>query len=121
MEPIVSPWFIYFIDHVLGTVMFLKGILLVAIVIITIAFVGETSDGRWNEESAKNAKTLKKYLIGTIITLLILSVVPSKEVAYKMFIASYLTPDNLNLGKEMTKDGIEWLLNQIVEAVNKIK
>ena len=121
MEPIISPWTIYFIEHILFIVSFIKGILFVAVVIEALGLISETSDGRWKEEAKENAKVIKTYLICTTIILLILSMIPSREVAYKMFISSYITPDNLNLGKEVTKEGIEWLLNAIVESINKIK
>jgi hypothetical protein len=121
MEPIISPWTIYFIEHILFVVSFIKGILFVAVILEAIAFIGESSDEHLREEAKENTKVIKTYLICTTVILLILSMVPSREVAYKMFISSYITPDNLNLGKEITKDGIEWLLNAIVESINKIK
>ena len=40
---------------------------------------------------------------------------------YKMLIASYVTPENLDLGVNFTKETFEYFLNQIVDAINRVK
>ena len=47
--------------------------------------------------------------------------IPTRETMYKMLIASYVTPENLDLGVNFTKETFEYFLSQIVEAINKVK
>ena len=81
---------------------------------------GESYIGR--EEEAK--KYRKKLSIVSCICLFIIVLnlfVPTRDTMYKMLIASYVTPENLDLGVNFTKETFEYFLNQIVEAINKVK
>ena len=40
-------------------------------------------------------------------------IVPSKETAYKMIIANYVTPNNIFIVKEVTEDNIASLIDKI--------
>ena len=75
-----------------------------------------------NEEEAK--KYRKKLLTASYICLFIIVLnlfIPTRDTMYKMLVVSYITPDNLGLGVNFTKETFEYFLNQIVEAINKIR
>lgn len=74
------------------------------------------------EEEAK--KYRKKLSITSCICLFIIVLnlfIPTRDTMYKMLVVSYITPDNLDLGVNFTKETFEYFLNQIVEAINKIR
>lgn len=75
-----------------------------------------------NEEEAKRYR--KKLLIISCICLFIIVLnlfIPTRDTMYKMLVVSYVTPENLDLGVNFTKETFEYFLNQIVEAINRIK
>ena len=43
-------------------------------------------------------------------------IVPSKETAYKMIIANYVTPNSISIVKEATEDNIASLIDKIAVA-----
>lgn len=80
------------------------------------------------EDAAKHDKRLddfvnlgRKSFIAAVIILLFNILIPTTETGYKLLLTSYITPDNLNTAKDITKETIEWLLNQIVEAVKQMR
>lgn len=56
-----------------------------------------------------------------VITMIIDILVPSTETAYKMLFLSYITPDNIQLGLENSKNAIQWILDMLTESIEKIK
>jgi hypothetical protein len=62
-----------------------------------------------------------KHNIYLGVVLVILNImIPSDITIYKMLIASYITPDNIQAGVELTKESIEYILNQIVETAKAL-
>ena len=43
------------------------------------------------------------------------------DTAYKMLIASYITPDNLGLMKETSKEAIEYIITQITTSIQSLR
>ena len=69
-----------------------------------------------------NLAKYTKYMIPiAIICIIAATLIPSKDTMYKMFIASYLTPDNLNNGVEVGKNSVEYFMQLITDAIIKIK
>lgn len=67
------------------------------------------------------SKYYKILLISAAILMLICTFIPTKETMYKMFIASYITPDNINTGVEIGKNSAEYIVKLITDAIIKIK
>lgn len=165
MQPIISPFTIYIIEHLhdaMSGLSFLCGLIISA---CAIAYMGSkiNSDERTkryidnimekiaDETRIKNCtdeefidrinKMMKygehyigeeeesnKYRINLIriscicIFIIILNnFIPTRDTMYKMLIVSYITPDNLDIGVNFTRETFEYFLNQIVETINKIR
>lgn len=67
------------------------------------------------------AKRWKYVFIGFTIFFSITLFVPSTQNCYKMLLASYITPNNIEAGAQITKETVQTILDMIVETVIKIK
>lgn len=74
----------------------------------------------YKEDLAINKKWGFRFLILVLALLIIELALPSTEVAYKMFIASQITPDNLEMVKSNSKEAIEWTIEAITKAIQSI-
>lgn len=108
MEPIISPWVFYFIDKLEEIKMLPLYVFIFAILInMALLMTSETKE-----------KFEKRFFPKVWIALLSLAfiinfIVPSKETAYKMIIANYVTPNNISIVKEVTEDNIASLIDKI--------
>lgn len=111
-EPIISPWIFYWID-VFDNVTFFVGIFVSVMIIFGCAgFIIGMAEDNW-----KKFMPNKCIMICFVISLFILTFVPSRTTVYKMFIASYITPQNI----EYVGDSIDSLLDNIENRVAKYK
>lgn len=111
MEPIISPWVFYFIDKLdvvseLPLLIFAFGIS----TNLTLVMVTETS------EEFKKWFFPKAWLALFLLSVMLVFIVPTKETAYKMIIANYVTPNNISIVKEATEDNIASLIDKIAVA-----
>ena len=53
--------------------------------------------------------------------LLIDVLIPSTTVGYQILAASYITPENLNLAQNTTKEAIEWIVQSIISAIQDMR
>lgn len=132
MEPIISPWTIYFINLVPNIGQMLCNIFVVCglIAVCAIIICGMTTDDSWEtkEQHQRNAeirasciKVVKITLPISLISVLILTFIPSKETLIAMLISSYITPDNLHGTNEVIKANLQDYINIIVDGINKVK
>lgn len=146
MQPIISPWIFYIIDMLpkLSGITFLMCLLGLAgfLVVLTQDVVVSYNDGAgWKERIDPAKQKLKTRLLYTtsiisFIGFVGMILIPSQDTAYKMLIASYITPDNLNavvdgtgalvdrgvsyIG-EISKSGLQTLMQSIVETARELK
>ena len=113
MEPVINPvWF--YLTEVIGTLKVVIGYggTSVLVIVFVLCMAEATTAGL-------DDKQWKRYKIGFIvlgITALIGLLLPSESTCYKMLVASYITPDNLNLFGESVTNAVDY----IVESVDKI-
>jgi len=110
MQPIISPWIIYFIN-LTEPIIIVMAIIAIASLICLLTNL--------DDEQFKYRKT---FLIIIVISLLAVVLVPNKQTCYKMLITSYITTDNVKaiVNKENLKavrDGVKLDLRDIVKAV----
>ncbi len=119
MGPIISPWLIYTIETVLRLSQALFGLSIFGVVFFSFALSikGSERDGDYDPVWAKR---WKYALIIDIVVFFITCLIPGRETAYKMLLASYVTPDNIDLGVQYSKEAIEYLVTAIGHAVNEI-
>lgn len=112
MKPMINPWLFYLTDVLCNLkfvfVIFFSVSLLLYLLIgfVTASDIGEKPE--WF--TRKNAILL---IIPIIIGLLI----PEEKTVYKMLIASYTTPNNIEYVKETGKD----LVDYIIEKANELE
>ena len=121
MEPIVSPWVIYGIDMLNS----LKVVVTIGCVLSTIMFIVMFIFSHDEINSKEDRIATKKILRipATIAVVLMLSSVllPSRETAYKMLMASYVTPNNIHaVGKE-ANEAVGVLLDNITNHMKELK
>ena len=122
MEPIVSPWTIYLIETVIPSIKCVDAISALVLVFSLIEYGAETSDIHMHKPSgnAQRQQFWKCLCIASAVVSIMALFLPDKTTAYKMFLATYITPDNIRTGTEITKEVLEQFLNIIVDAINKI-
>lgn len=121
MEPIVSPWLIYGIEMLNS----LKIVVTIGCILSTIMFIAMFIFSHDEINSKEDRIATKKIMRipATIAVVLMLSSVllPSQETAYKMLMASYVTPNNIHeVGKE-ANEAVGALLDNITNHMKKLK
>lgn len=111
MEPIINPWIFYLIELFsnlkdLGFVSFLGGAAIMMFLFISgedyITFKDVWKSTRWG---------LIPMIIGAILAILM----PTQETMTKMLVASFITPDNINLGVEGVQAIFEYIITTAAE------
>ena len=136
MEPIVSPWLIYFIDFADR----LQFVCICGIFICTYLYVrlgcklDYLEDRRIDATNTRKNRSLTKLFI--IIFILLFTFVPGQETLIKMIIASYLTPDNIatvgkyageavdmagNYTENVTVKALDLITDSAIKIIKEIK
>lgn len=115
MEPIISPWVIYFAS-IADSLKFLAGCILVCCIIaICIAFM----EGDIDYGSVLTHKSfMKKCAIVSVISTVALAITPSTETIYTMAVVKEITPDNIQAIGKTGKDVVDYITDQIDKVVN---
>ena len=111
MEPIISPWVFYFIDK-LEVIEMLPLYVFIFAILINGALLMTSK----TEEEFEKGFFPKVWIALFSLVFIINFIVPSKETAYKMIIANYVTPNNISIVKEATEDNIASLIDKIAVA-----
>lgn len=126
MEPIISPWFFYFIDigdslnTLASTIAVITGIIWVGLWIAASVMIDKR---RTLTENMQNKyirfcwKKGKLFMIIMIITAIIGIAIPSKSAMVEMAVMQQVTPNNIEKGKEIVKSTTDY----IFEKFEKLK
>lgn len=108
MEPIISPWFFYWVEKV-DIILTIASVLLSLLAFVCFIFL--VANCLWDDDSSfqNMVKILKRGTLIMIVPLLIVLCVPSSETIYKMMLAQYATSDNIAMVIEQIKNAAEWL------------
>ena len=116
-EPIISPYVFYLID-ILNSI---SKILTVAIIAgVSIGLVAVVNWIVGDFENKKLFSLTKKWIVGMAVILLLAIVIPSKNVCYQMFVASQVTPANIQKAGDMIDKSFDKISDFIVNTANKI-
>ena len=116
MKPIINPWLIYLASRVDSLKILAGCILACAIVAILVVFIegdieyGNIFTHKW---------FMKKCIIASIISSIVLVIVPSTETIYTMAVVNEITPDNIQVIGKTGKDVVDYIVDQIDKVVNK--
>lgn len=123
MEPIVSPWLIYVIE-MLGSLRILMGVLaFLGFVSFIFMFPAATFEFSDVTEEDRQFYRRKLWIPTTVLltSIVIAVLLPSREAAYKMLMASYVTPNNIHtVGKE-ANEAVGVLLDNITNHMKELK
>lgn len=125
MEPIISPWFFYFmevgdsLDTVALVFAIIAGIAWIGLWTAVICMLDECDTF---EENMKN-NTIKLCwkkgkLFMTLMIILITAVIaiPSKQTMVEMVVTQQITPDNLDKGKDVVKSATDYIFEKLKET-----
>ena len=123
MEPIISPWILYWVS-VLSNVNDLIGIInwlsIISIILAVAVHLVDYMNYMNGDESVimpNWIKYIKISLIVTCISGLLYVFIPDKQTMISMIVVSYITPDNINV----STDYVVELVQRIAEAVKEVK
>lgn len=108
MEPIISPWLFYLVDLSNSLCAICIMLSIVFGILTTLSFIESDMDGECDSHRTR------QYFIYFLITAGIAIITPSPDTVYKMIAASFLTPDNIQLGRDE-------LLNLVKDLAQIIK
>ena len=116
MKPIINPWLFYLVDLLDG----LKTlcILAVPVLVIVIGYITLTIDdlGRGKEKELKSARRTRKIVIlFSILILIVIPFIPSKETCYKMMVSSQITDNNIQKAEDVIKSSVDYIFEKINE------
>lgn len=78
-----------------------------------------------SENELKRSRFYKKTAIIAFsifcIMLVVKTIIPNTEVGYQILAASYITPDNLDLAKNTSKEAIEWIIQTIITSIQNMR
>lgn len=121
-DPIISPWFFYFIDIAQALDNFFCALLgCSGFISITcgVAWGSLTMDSdladRYREEKDRWFRRMKISVACTVGLALITIAIPSSETLYKMLVASMVTPDNI----QIVQDNVVKFISDVADAVMK--
>ena len=129
-DPIINPWLFYAADvtHGIKLAMILVSI---ALAITSLAYLGCFAkdmddadnvypDGQSYINRAKaNIRKFKVFLVGTIISVILAILIPSKNLIYTMAISSMLTPDTIEYVYETTEKTANDIINGGSEIIKE--
>lgn len=113
--PIISPWFFYFAgiaDTLRLSLIFFGCITIFAVIIFFCTEVDEDSD-------FATKASVRGLIIGIIVTLLGLFC-PSEDTCYKIALAKYATPQNIQVITEYVEDTTSNVTNGVSDAIKDI-
>lgn len=125
MTYIINPWFFYFAS-------LLDSFWTLASIVLFLAIIGTVGFGIWwvmeayvsdffvhDDNEPPFAKFCKKMIkasvIATIISAVLMVVVPTEETVDKMMISSFITKENIEKTKEEAKEIVDYITEKAIE------
>lgn len=115
MEPIISPWLIYFASRANNLTTFFGVIAGICSIIAMGAFFAGLAG---YDEPFKFRKTISKSIIGCVVMTIITIMTPNTETIYTMAVVNEITPDNIQTIGKTGKDVVDYITDQIDKIVN---
>ena len=123
MKPIINPWMFYLVDCLDGLKMVC--IIAVPVLVIVIAILSYIIEdlgfdiddlGLNKENELKSAiRTRKIVILFSILILIVIPFIPSKETCYKMMVSSQITDNNIQSAEDIIKNSVDYIFEKINE------
>lgn len=123
MKPIINPWMFYLVDCLDGLKMVcIIAVPVLVIVIAVLSYIIEDLGldiddlGLNRENELKSAiRTRKIVILFSILILIVIPFIPSKETCYKMMVASQITDNNIKTAEDTIKNSVDYIFEKINE------
>jgi len=126
MEPIISPWAIYFadvlpaFDHIIFAIAIIAIISIVGVLIVWGIMEAE------NVVNEKILNTIKKIICKTLVPITVIcfiltAFIPSKKTIYTMLVVNQITPNNIEILGDSAKDVVDYITDEIKELTREEK
>ena len=112
MKPIINPWLFYLTDVLSG----IKWLLVVFFSVALFVYLFGLSIYLLDMQELPDWHKLKN-IVFLVIPIIIGLLIPEEKTVYKMLIASYTTPNNIEYVKDTGKD----LVDYIIEKANELE
>lgn len=125
MEPIISPWFFYFMEvgDSLDTVTFVFAVIAgIAWAGLWIAGLCQFDEYNTFKENLQNKAFQvcwgigKKAMIIMFVLITVTITIPSKQTMVEMVVTQQITPDNLDKGKDVVKSATDYIFEKLKET-----
>lgn len=119
-DPIISPWLIYLIDTVepLINVIIVSAIVSISMFILLLTANAAIYD---DDKIEENSKKVKLFLKVGVICGLLLVFIPRPCTLYKMVVANYVTPANIQATGEFADKTMDKVIDKITNAIQKFE
>ena len=113
MKPIINPCLFYLVDCLDG----LKTlcILAVPLLVFVIGYITLTIDDLGRGDGKELIRTRKIVILFSILLLIVIPFMPSKETCYKMMVSSHITDNNIQKAEDVIKDSVDYIFEKINE------
>ena len=123
MKPIINPWMFYLVDCLDGLKMVcIIAVPVLVIVIAVLSYIIEDFGldiddlGLNKENELKSAiRTRKIVIFFSILILIVIPFIPSKETCYKMMVSSQITDTNIQKAEDTIKNSVDYIFEKINE------
>lgn len=116
MKPIINPWLIYFVDS-LDLVQLSCILMVIALVVAILILTCRMDDLEYKEKELKSARRTRKIVIFfSVLLLIVIPFIPSRETCYKMMIASQITDNNIQKAEDIIKCSVDYIFEKINEG-----
>lgn len=105
---IISPWLFYAVEIASDAEL----VLFIAVMCFVAAFVFMLF---LCDEDAKFGRFLKPLFAGLVVSVVLLTVIPSEETIYKMVAADFVTYENVEKGGEAIKEMFDYVVDKVKE------
>lgn len=119
-DPIISPWLIYLIDTVepLINVIIVSALVSISMFILLLTANAAIYD---DDKIEENSKKVKLFLKVGVICGLLLVFIPRPCTLYKMVVANYVTPANIQATGEFADKTMDKVIDKITNAIQKFE
>ena len=114
---LINPLWIYLFDVLSDielTLVFGVIVMCIILFVFSLFWILE-GDFIFGEKKELPIQFFKKSIIGLIVAFIIMAIIPSEKTMYTMFVASYITEENLNSAKETVTDVVDYIFEKVDE------
>lgn len=119
-ELIISPWIFYWMSVVdnLRSLLFCIGTVAFATALwLCLDWIVEVCSGK--NDSAKHIQKVKTLACIGLVCFVLFSFIPSEKTLTRMIVASYVTPQNIEIMQGEANKSVDYLINKIIEVGEK--